>query len=484
MPMPRLFYVTIIVFFLGFAVAVGRSQAPTPLLISLSTVFLVLLIMGALVQWIGRWRAARKWAKAPQRDVSGLAGSGEATFKHEIIRTGGLLKPQHRRLVLRDNRLLPKPPDPNRNRWPPPEKIKYLTEHEADRLFGPSLRTRDRDVMDLAVDEAQLERYGLPKWQTEEDVAAALSLTPGQLRHFSQHRLRETVPHYVTFAIPKRSGGERLIHAPKRRLKDVLRKLDRLLVRKLPKSEHAHGFVRGRSIASNAAMHVGKAVVLRFDIKDCFPTIHYGRVRGLLIALGYSYPVAAALAVLMTEAPRQPVAAEGKLYHVPTGPRVCVQGAPTSPGLCNAILLRLDRRLTGLARKHGFAYTRYADDLSFSGNDTTKIAKLLKLVPAIVAAEGLSVNAQKTRIMRAGQRQSITGVVVNKTMGLSRQERRKLRAALHRHRTQADAADAVAAAGERLRLNGRLAYLFMLNKAQALALGWRSRSEQAQEQRP
>ena len=79
--------------------------------------------------------------------------------------------------------------------------------------------------------------------------------------------------------------------------------------------------------------------------------------------------MAAALAVLMTEAPRQPVAAEGKLYHVPTGPRVCVQGAPTSPGLCNAILLRLDRRLPGLARKHGFAYTRYADDLTFSGND-------------------------------------------------------------------------------------------------------------------
>src|SRR5262249_50338682 len=108
--------------------------------------------------------------------------------------------------------------------------------------------------------------------------------------------------------------------------------LDGRLVSKLPKSEHAHGFVKRRSIASNAAPHVGKAVVLHFDLKDCFPTIHFGRVRGLLIALGYSYAVAASLAVLMTEAPRQPVAAEGKLYHVPPGPRVCVQGAPTSPG--------------------------------------------------------------------------------------------------------------------------------------------------------
>ena len=443
-----------------------------PLIVYVATGVLVIALARALIKAYRRRQARKAWAKAPQRDVSSLAGGGDATFKQEVVRTSGPLKPLHRRLVARDNRLLPKPPpDPNQRRWPPPPKIKYLTEREADRLFGPSLRTRNRDVMDLAADEEQLKRYGLPIWKTESDIAAALSLTIGQLRHLSQHRQRETAPHYITFAIPKRSGGERLIHAPKRRLKEVLRKLDRLLVRELPKSEHAHGFVRGRSIASNAAAHVGKAAVLRFDIKDCFPTIHYGRVRGLLIALGYSYPVAASLAVLMTEAPRQPVAAEGKLYHVPTGPRVCVQGAPTSPGICNAVLVRLDRRLAGLARKHGFAYTRYADDLTFSGNDTTKITRLLKLVPTIVAAEGFSVNAQKTRIMRAGQRQSVTGVIVNKAMGLSRQERRKLRAALHRQKTKA--ADPTTATGERLRLMGKLAYLAMLNKAQAAALGWR-----------
>jgi hypothetical protein len=429
---------------------------------------LLFLLVRRLLPAFRRWRAARAWARAPQRDVSALAGSGEAVFKHEVVSTTGPLKPKHRRRVLRDNRLLPKPPPPPRQ-WPAPPKVKYLTEREADRLFGPSLRTRNRDVMDLATDEPQLQRYGLPVWKTEEDVAAALSLSLGQLRHFSQHRYRERIAHYITFAVPKRSGGERLIYAPKRRLKAVLRGLDSLLVCKLPKSEHAHGFVKGRSIASNAAPHVGKAVVLHFDIKDCFPTIHFGRVRGLLIALGYSYPVAAVLAVLMTEAPRQPVAAEGKIYHVPTGPRVCVQGAPTSPGLCNAILLRLDHRLAGLARKHGFAYSRYADDLTFSGSDLAKIAKLLKLIPAIVAAEGFAVNAAKTRIMRAGRRQAVTGVVVNKAMGLSRQERRRLRAALHRQ-TQGGNAES---AGERLRLHGKLAYLFMLNRAQAVALGWR-----------
>jgi RNA-directed DNA polymerase len=424
----------------------------------------------ALVRWVRRKLAARRWAKAPQRDVSTVAQTGLADFKREVVATSGLLKPGHRRLVLRDKRLLPKPPlDPKERRWPPPPKPKYLTESEADRLFSASLRTRNREVMDLATDEAQLQRYGLPVWKTEADVAAALSVSLGQLCHLSQHRHRETAPHYVAFAIPKRSGGERLIFAPKRRLKAVLRSLDRLLVSRLPRSAHAHGFIRGRSVATNAAPHVGRAVVLHFDIKDCFPTIHFGRVRGLLIALGYSYPVAATLAVLMTEAPRQPVAAEGKIYHVPTGPRVCVQGAPTSPGLCNAILLRLDRRLAGLADRHGFAYTRYADDLTFSGNEVAKVAKLMKLVPEIVAAEGFAVNAGKTRVLRAGRRQTVTGVVVNKVMGLSRHERRKLRAALHRQSMEAGRADIA----EQLRLHGKLAYLFMLNRIQALALGWR-----------
>ncbi len=80
------------------------------------------------------------------------------------------------------------------------------------------------------------------------------------------YRKRDRAPHYITFAIPKRSGGERLICAPKRRLESALRKLDGLLVAKLPKSEYAHGFVRGRSIVTNALPHAGKKVVLRFDI--------------------------------------------------------------------------------------------------------------------------------------------------------------------------------------------------------------------------
>src|SRR5439155_16123266 len=113
------------------------------------------------------------------------------------------------------------------------------------------------------------------------------------------------------------SGGKRLIMAPKRRLKMVQRKLLELLVERLPMSEHAHAFRRGRSIRSGAEPHVGKRSVLKLDLKDLFPSVSAARVRALLIACGYSFPVATTLAVLMTEAERQPVEVDGQVFHVP-----------------------------------------------------------------------------------------------------------------------------------------------------------------------
>jgi len=422
-----------------------------------------------------RWRARKLLAGAvvqrteptlPTRDLSTVAFSGGAEIKQEEVKTGGPLKPLHRRLALRDTRLMPKPPrKPYRYGDPKPPVIKYFNRSEARRLFSSSFRTHNRDVRDLAADEEQLQRYGLPVWKSEADIAVALGIPLRLLQHLTVHRARERVAHYVTFAVPKRNGGERIIHAPKRRLKAVLRKLNELVLKKLPVSDAAHGFITGRSIATNAAPHVGKAVVLRFDIKDCFPSIHFGRVRGLFISLGYSFPVANVLALVMTESPRQLVEAEGRVYNVPTGPRVCVQGAPTSPALCNAVLLKLDHRLTGLARKHGFAYTRYADDLTFSGNGLTKIALLMKVVPKLVAEEGFVINADKTRVMRSGRRQTVAGVVVNKEMGLSRQTRRVLRAAIHNEKTHPSGD-----AHRQRQLHGVLAYLYMLNPNQAQAL--------------
>jgi len=378
------------------------------------------------------------------------------------------VKPQQHRLALRDERLAAKTASQTHTVTSRRRHKRHFTAGEAERLFSATFRTRNRNLRDLITDEPQLARYALPMWDSEADVAKALGVDPRMLRHFSAHGFKDRVEHYVTFAIPKRTGGERLIMAPKKRLKALQRRLNALLIDKLPTSEYAHGFRTGRSVRSNAAPHVGKRVVLRLDIKDFFPSIHFGRVRGLLIALGYGYPVATTLAVLMTEAPRQPVMVGDARIYAPVGPRACPQGAPTSPGLSNALLVKMDRRLAGLARRHGFAYTRYADDLTFSGDDIAAAHALRLLAARVVEEEGFAINPDKTRIMHSGGCQTVAGVVVNDVLGLSRQVRRRLRAAIHQFGKMHAAGNADPALLRRL--DGKVAYVSMLNAEQARRL--------------
>jgi hypothetical protein len=141
--------------------------------------------------------------------------------------------------------------------------------------------------------------------------------------------------------------------------------------------------------------------------------------------------------LLCTEAPREIVKHDGQEFYVALGPRCLPQGAPTSPALTNTLCLRLDRRVTALARRYGWRYTRYADDLTFSlpstHADTPQLGKLQGLVKKIVAAEGFAVHPTKTRVARKGGRQRVTGLVVNGSVPprVPRALRRQLRAAAH-----------------------------------------------------
>lgn len=412
------------------------------------------------------WLKQKLFGTPPTRDISRLDTETQADPDPvvEVVDTsGGPINPKHQRRALRDGRLLPKAKPPIR--WGKKRDLLFPG-YEARRLFSASLRTSDRGIRDLKSDNEQLARLSLPLWQTEEELASALGLTLKQLWFFGVHRQRERFPHYVTFAIPKRTGGERLIMAPKRKLKAIQRKLNDLVVSRLPLSEHAHAFRLAHSVKTGAEPHVGHKLVLRLDLKDFFPTVTFPRVRGMFIACGYSYPVATTLALLTTEAERQPVDLDGKMVHIPVGRRHCVQGAPTSPGICNAISRKLDNRLAGLARKFGCAYTRYADDLTFSGDiDRKQVVGLLHHAREIIKAEGFEVNEKKTRIQGSGGRQTVTGVVVNQTLGLSRKDRRNLRAAIHQIETGRNTDPA-----HRASVEGKLAYLQMLNRGQADAL--------------
>lgn len=416
------------------------------------------------------------FGKPPARDVSRLQSPAPTTpdsvrpdITREVIDTsGGPLKPGHRRRAIRDPRLFPKARATINLRFG--KASRTMPKAEADRLFSATLRTRNRQLRDLLTDEEQLVRLGLPLWKTEQDVAEALGITVGMLWHFASHRTHERCVHYVAFEVPKRSGGNRVLFAPKRRLKALQRQVHQLLVRRLPVSPHAHGFITGRSIRTGADPHVGRDFVLHLDLQDFFPSVTFARVRGMLIAYGYAYPVASTLAALCTESRRQPVEIEGIVRHVPVGARHCVQGAPTSPGLCNALVLRLDRRLAGLARKFGCTYTRYADDLTFSGDVARgSMIGLRERATRIIEAEGFTVNRRKTFLASRAGRQSVTGVVVNDVAGLSRKDRRRLRAEAHQQ-ARAERAGNPVSAESRARFEGRLAYLSMLNPAQAQAL--------------
>jgi hypothetical protein len=273
----------------------------------------------------------------------------------------------------------------------------------------------------------------LPQIASAKALAAAMGMPLGELRFLAYERALGRVSHYQRFLIPKKSGGDRLISAPMPRLKRAQYwVLDNVLA-KVPLHEAAHGFAPDRSILTNAAPHVAKDVVVNLDLKDFFPTLTFGRVKGKFRGLGYSEAVATVLALICTEPDVDPVELDGVRLYARKGPRRLPQGAPTSPALTNLICLRLDKRLEGLAAKLGFTYTRYADDMTFSasGEAAKLTGTLLKAVQDIVAAEGFVVHPDKTRIMRRHRRQEVTGLIVNDRVSVPRDTLRRFRALLH-----------------------------------------------------
>jgi hypothetical protein len=248
-----------------------------------------------------------------------------------------------------------------------------------------------------------------------EAFAKAVGLTIPRLRWLSFHREVDAGTHYVRWLVPKRDGSSRLISAPKPELKRVQRWIMREVTEHLPVHGAAHGFLAGRSILTNAIVHARAKTVVKFDIKGFYPTVTMRRVKGLLRRAGLGEQVATLMALLATECPREEVDTHGKKHFVATGPRSLPQGAPTSPSITNALCLRLDCRLSGLARKLGCRYTRYADDLTFSwhGTSTSDIGALMRGVNTIVRSEGFEIHLKKTRVMRSGARQKVTGLIVN-----------------------------------------------------------------------
>jgi len=288
-------------------------------------------------------------------------------------------------------------------------------------------------LADRRANVEKLQRLQLPALASPADLAKALNLSIPRLRWLAFHSEAATVTHYIRFQVPKKSGGMRELSAPHRDLAGAQQWILINVLEKIPSHAAAHGFVPGRGTMSNAVPHVGRAAVINLDLKDFFPSITFPRVKGIFQELGFSPAVATILALLCTECPRRKVEYGGRLFHVATGPRGLPQGACTSPALSNLLARRLDARLNGLANKLGFTYTRYADDLTFSGSheSAAKTGYLLARVRHIVADENLTMNEAKTRVQRPNSRQTVTGIVVNKHPNVSRRTTKRLRAILH-----------------------------------------------------
>jgi RNA-directed DNA polymerase len=237
---------------------------------------------------------------------------------------------------------------------------------------------------------------------------------------------------YQSFDIPKKNGGTRRISSPEAKLMNLQDKLAVMLLDLYKPKLSAKAFIKGRSILENAKPHAGKAFVFNIDIQDFFPSITFARVRGMLSKPPYSIPLntASVIAHLTTLAGRLP------------------QGAPTSPVLSNMICRRLDTELLSLARRHKCSYSRYADDITFSfrqdledlpgeivntglENDRHFGEAPGTDLQAIMRANGFSVKESKTRLQGRRNRQTVTGLVVNKRPNVDRRFVRKTRALIH-----------------------------------------------------
>lgn len=288
------------------------------------------------------------------------------------------------------------------------------------------------------ISKSKLPKRRLPNLTPPENGRTMAQLAPRL--GLSDDRLNAVPITYHTFQIPKRSGGLRTICAPSEELKQIQRTILHRLLKRLPSHPAATGFEEGRSIASNASVHVGSEVILRMDIQNFFESIRADRVRSFFYGIGWGQEVADLLIRLCTYNSSLP------------------QGAPTSPRLSNLVNYELDARLDGWARRIGAVYTRYADDITFSFHNLNQMSpfqkaaqnpKTLEKVPQtvqdrefinatihitkkVLSEYGYKIHTKKKlNIRRRHQQQKVTGLVVNDRLALPRRTRKWLRAVEH-----------------------------------------------------
>lgn len=302
--------------------------------------------------------------------------------------------------------------------------------------------------MKIEKEHIDLIRKQFAALQNKDDLAKLLSVAknilygeeckPVQLRSLTYYSNPNICKkRYRTFTIKKKSGGDRTINAPVKGLKSILRSLNFVLQCIYEPHSAAIGFVRDKSIVDNAKKHVGHNYVLNMDLKDFFHSFDRNRVK-----MGFMYEpfnlngVREPLAFLLASLCTHPFEVNGEIKTV------LPQGSPTSPTITNILCQKLDRRLTGLAKRFGVRYTRYADDITFSSpHNIYKSEEFLKELNRIISEDNminpkgkqveigpqLKINPDKTRLQKSAYRQEVTGLIVNEKVNVRKRYVKQIR---------------------------------------------------------
>lgn len=217
--------------------------------------------------------------------------------------------------------------------------------------------------------------------------------------------------HWRSFSIKKRSGGKREISVPYSSLLYVQRWIYNNILLKIPVSPYSHGFVKKKSIVTNAKWHLKQDELLKLDLSNFFPSIGINRIIAIFHSLGYDKSVSFYLASICCLNEALP------------------QGAPTSPYLSNLVCRPLDYRIIKLAKKNGLHYTRYADDLTLSGDVIRP--SLISCVKRIVEDTGFKLNEEKTRLYKRKCQRIVTGVCVSDKLTVPREFKRSIKQEMH-----------------------------------------------------
>lgn len=260
---------------------------------------------------------------------------------------------------------------------------------------------------------------------TRNELADFLEVSRSKLSYMLYKRSIEE--YYTTFEIPKKNGGMRQIAAPtddlkyiQRRLATALQEYNEKICKDRKINLHiSHAFQKGKSFITNAEVHRNKRIVANYDLENFFDSFHFGRVRGYFIK-NENFKMNENVATLIA----QLTCYKGKLP----------QGVPTSPIITNLICNIFDIRLVRLARKYRLDYTRYADDLTFSTNDSEFLNRQYDFYKELlieIEDAGFSINNQKTRVQYKDSRQEVTGLVVNDKVNVLRDYYKTTRAMAH-----------------------------------------------------